>query len=113
MTARERRIDKTAEAKRPTRQRPKRERSPSDPAATADALARKAEAIRQAQLDLTVRKLPGLTEEQRDSLDAMTKALVQEILRGPLECVEGREDDGESYAQIVRRLFDLDTEESR
>lgn len=109
----ERRSDKTAEAKRPAHQRPKRERSPSDPAATADALARKAEAIRQAQLDLTIRKLPGLTEEQRNSLDAMSRALVREILREPLRRIEGREDDGESYAEIVRRLFDLDTEESR
>lgn len=107
MTRRERRSDKTAKGRRSV------EQGSSDPAAIADALARKAEAIRQAQLDLTVRKLRGLTEEQRDSLDAMTKALVQEILRGPLERVEGREDDGESYAQIVRRLFDLDTEESR
>ncbi len=61
---------------------------------------------------MTLRKLRGLTEEQRDSLDAMTKEIVQEILREPLGRVEGCNDDGESYAEIIRRLFRLDSEKS-
>jgi glutamyl-tRNA reductase len=106
------RSDKAAKTIPPAERGPKSRQQPAEPAATADALLRKAEAIRKAQLDLTLKKLRGLTQAQRDSLDAMTRALVEEILHEPLGRVGGCNDEGESYAEIVRQLFHLDPAES-
>lgn len=110
MPRRSKKSEKASEASPSTDQR--QERQPADAAATADALLRKAEAIRKAQLDLTLKKLRGLTPAQRDGLDAMTRALVEEILHEPLGRVGGRNDEGGSYAEIVRQLFHLDSAES-
>lgn len=111
MPRRSKRSEKATEASPSAERGPKSRRRTSDPAATADALLRKAEAIRKAQLDLTLKKLRGLTQAQRDSLDAMTRALVEEILHEPLGRVGGCNDEGESYAEIVRQLFHLDSAE--
>ena len=82
----------------------------AEPAATADALLRQAEAVRKAQLDLTFRRLRGLSQAQRDGLDAMTRALVEDLLHEPLRRVRGCDNGEEDYAEIVRRLFHLDPE---
>jgi len=83
---------------------------PAEPAATAEALLRQAEAVRKAQLDLTFKRLRGLSQEQRDGLDAMTKALVEDLLHDPLRHVRGCNNGDEDYAETVRRLFHLDIE---
>lgn len=111
MPRRNKRSEKAAEARPSAEHGPKKRRQTADPAATADALLSKAEAIRKAQLDLTLKKLRGLTQAQRDSLDAMTRELVEEILHEPLGRVGGCNDEGESYAEIVRQLFHLDSAE--
>ncbi len=112
MPRRNKRSDRAAEPSPPAGHESDSGQPPAEPAATADALLQKAEAIRKAQLDLTLKKLRGLTQDQRDSLDAMTRALVEEILHEPLGRVGGCNDEGESYAEIVRQLFHLDSAES-
>jgi glutamyl-tRNA reductase len=68
----------------------------------------KAEALRQAELEKTLRRLPHLTEEERCRIDALTNALVSKILSNPLVCLRsqssGRSAD---YALIARELFGL------
>jgi len=76
------------------------------------ALMRKAEEIRQAQLNRTLKKLRPLSDEERDSLDAMTKSIATKILQEPIQRLKGKADNDQRYAEIVSRLFRLDTEEA-
>lgn len=63
-------------------------------------------------MNLTLKKVRGLSKEDRESIEAMTRALVQEILREPIERIGEGSEQSESYVEVVRRLFRLDTEES-
>jgi len=73
---------------------------------TIAALARKAEDIRQAQLTMTLKRLPSLSPEERDSLEAMTRAITQKLLHEPIEHLK----EDQSYAEVVNELFRLDAE---
>ncbi len=75
------------------------------------ALMKKAEEIRQAQLKRTLKKLRPLSDEERDSLDAMSKSIATKILQEPIQHLKGKADNGENYAEIVSELFRLDMEE--
>lgn len=74
---------------------------------TIGALVRKAEDIRQSQLAMTLKKLRGLSQEERDSLEAMTKAMMQKVLHEPIEHLK----KDQSCAATVSELFHLDEEE--
>jgi len=76
---------------------------------TIGALVRKAEDIRQSQLAMTLKKLRGLSQEERDSLEAMTKAMMQKVLHEPIEHLK----KDQSCAATVSELFRLDEEELR
>lgn len=71
------------------------------------ALMTKAENIRQAQLNLTLKKLPGLCNEERVYLDAMTKAIVQKILHEPIQFLKKDHNKKEAYIQAIEELFSL------
>lgn len=73
---------------------------------TVAALRARAEALRRDELARTFRRLPGLSPEQRERVEAMTAALVSKLLHDPVARLKG--DDGERYAAAVRDLFDLD-----
>lgn len=79
---------------------------------TIDALKRKAEKIRKAQLDLTLKKLSSLSDEEKSSLETMTRELIQELLREPIERIEKGSENDKGYTQIVSQLFRLDREGS-
>ena len=85
---------------------------PPEAIPTVSALLHKAEKVRKAQMNLTLKKVRGLSDEDRESLEAMTRALVQEILREPIERIGEGSEQSESYVEVVRKLFRLDTEES-
>jgi len=72
------------------------------------ALTQKAEEIRQRQLRLTLKKLPPLSQEEHDSLDAMTKAIVNKILHNPIKCLKHSGQGGGDFVDAVRELFALD-----
>jgi glutamyl-tRNA reductase len=72
------------------------------------ALMGKAEEIRRSHLDRTLKKLPPLTDEERDSLDAMTKSIVTKILKNPIRSLKAN--GSNNYAEVVRELFRLDEE---
>ena len=79
---------------------------------TVDALMEKAEKIREAQMNLALKKMHSLSQGDRDALEAMTRALVQEILREPVERIGEGTEQSETYAEVVRRLFRLDAEDT-
>ena len=77
------------------------------------AMMSKAEEIRQSHLERTVKRLPSLTEEERYSLEMMTKAIVAKILKDPIHSLKanGRSNrDYTEYAEMVRELFQLNEE---
>jgi glutamyl-tRNA reductase len=74
------------------------------------ALMQKAEDIRQGQLDKTLKKLRGLSDEERDSLEAMTKAIVTKMLNDPIQYLKKTGYGRKDYAQIVNELFQLNVE---
>ncbi len=77
----------------------------SDSRAAADALVRRADREREAELDVLWRKLPTLEPEARAAIEGMTRHLAARLLRQPLERL-GRDSDG-SEGRTVRDLFAL------
>lgn len=76
------------------------------------ALRRQAEAVRQAELEKTLRRMPHLSEEDRRRLDALTRALVNKLLHAPMTALREAA-QGPRAAEVVlvaRRLFDLPLE---
>jgi glutamyl-tRNA reductase len=74
------------------------------------ALRAKAEQARQAELARAKQLVASLSDEQRDALDALTRALVAKVLHAPtvrLKDGAGTE-AGERLASSARHLFDLD-----
>ena len=74
------------------------------------ALMEKAEDIRSAQLDNTLKKLQHLSDEERDRLEAMTKSIVTKILKEPISRLKSEANSRKDYAEIVRELFQLNDE---
>jgi glutamyl-tRNA reductase len=72
------------------------------------ALTRKAEAIRLTQLNRTLKKMRPLSDEERDSLNAMTKSIVTKILNDPIRSLKAN--GTSNYAELVREIFRLDEE---
>ena len=72
----------------------------------------KAENIRQAQLKLTLKKLPKLSDKERARLEAMTKAIVQKILYEPIQCLK-KNTHREDYIRVVNELFGLNGEKPK
>ncbi len=71
------------------------------------AMTKKGEDIRRAQLDKTLKKLQGLSDEERDSLEAMTKAIVTKILNDPIQYLKKNAHNEQDYIQLVNELFRL------
>lgn len=72
-------------------------------------LRQNAEAIRQTELEKTLRYLPDLTKAERDHIEAMTQALVKKILHAPTHHLhtEAASPRASEYAAVARRLFNL------
>lgn len=76
------------------------------------ALRDKAEAIRKAELDKTVASLQRLSAEERASLEAMTSAIVNKILHGPITQLKHHDRQREAfYLAAARRLFGIEEPE--
>ena len=73
-------------------------------------LMEKAEKIRRTQLDRTLKKLPPLSDEERDNLEAMTKSIVTKLLNDPVHLLKSKTNRDWDYAEIVSELFRLDLE---
>ena len=68
-----------------------------------------AESIRQVELDKTLRRLPDLTEAERNHIEAMTQALVKKLLHAPTHRlrIEAASPQASEYAAVARTLFNL------
>ncbi len=72
------------------------------------ALMSKAEEIRSAQLNRTLKKLPPLPMEQREILEAMTKSIVSKILENPVQYLKANGNG--NHGKMIEELFQLNTE---
>ena len=75
-------------------------------------LHQRAETIRQAELEKTLRHMPDLSAQERDRLDALTHALVKKLLHAPtarLRTAAGGP-QAAGYAEAARVLFDLEAQ---
>jgi len=77
------------------------------------AMMSKAEEIRRSHLERTVKRLPPLSDEERYSLEMMTKAIVAEILKNPIHSLKVNGHSNHDYAEMVKELFQLSEEKSR
>ena len=71
------------------------------------ALVNKAESVRLAKLNLTLKKTAGLSDTERVHVEMMSKAIVQTLLHEPVKCLKSNHKNGE-YLRIVKELFSLD-----
>lgn len=72
------------------------------------ALVKKAEDVRQSGFDMTLKKLPGLSGDERAHLDAMTRSIVRKILHEPIQYLKNGHNSQGKYIQVVKELFNLD-----
>jgi glutamyl-tRNA reductase len=71
-----------------------------------------AEAIRTAELEKTLRKMPNLTETERERIEVLTRTLVQKLLGHPTRRLrsEASSHRAPEYAALTRLLFNLSDE---
>jgi len=77
------------------------------------AMMSKAEEIRQSHLERTVKRLPPLSDEERYSLEMMTKAIVAKILKDPIHNLKANGHCNRDYTGMVKELFQLNEESYR
>ena len=72
-----------------------------------------AECIRQEMLEKTLRRLPDLTQAERDRIEAMTQALVKKILHAPTRRLRAEAScpHAPEYAAVARTLFGPQSED--
>ena len=68
------------------------------------ALRERAEEIRRRELERALRRLPGLDGEERERLDAMTRAIVKKMLDRPIARLKDGHDTG-LYLEALQDLF--------
>jgi glutamyl-tRNA reductase len=71
----------------------------------------KAEEIRRSHLEKTLKRLRPLSDEELESLDSMTKAIVTKILHDPIQYLKGSDENNGDYAAVVTELFRLNKED--
>ena len=71
-----------------------------------------AESIRQELLEKTLRRLPDLTDGERERIEAMTQAMVKKILQAPTHRLRAEAScpHAHEYAAVARTLFGLQSE---
>jgi glutamyl-tRNA reductase len=75
-------------------------------------LRKQAEAIRQHELERTLRRLPELSLEERQRIDAMTRSLVKKLFETPTQRLRAEAScpQASEYATVARTLFNLSGE---
>lgn len=75
-------------------------------------LREQAENIRQNELQKTLRRLPGLNQEQQEQISALTHSIVRKLLHNPTALLrqQAASENGDYYADLTRQLFRLDQE---
>ena len=73
-------------------------------------MSRELNAIRERELQKTLRSLPGLTDEQRAEVEYLSKRIVNNILQRPMTQLkqEVAQEDPSTVLHLVKRLFGLE-----
>ncbi len=73
-------------------------------------LSARAERVRQAEVEKTLRRLPGLSEAERRRIEKMSQSLVKKLLAPPIRRLqsEAATPRAPEYAAVARSLFGLD-----
>jgi glutamyl-tRNA reductase len=79
---------------------------------TITALEDTVEEARQRELAKTLRRTPSFNDEQKEALEALTRALVKKVLHQPITRLKLHGDD-KDYITIGRELFGLETNGAR
>lgn len=69
------------------------------------------EEIRAAEVAKTFRKLPNLTQQDRDAIEVMTRAIMNKVAHGPISAIRyhaGRP-EGAQVISAIRRVFHIDS----
>jgi glutamyl-tRNA reductase len=71
---------------------------------------RRADGIRQDEIEKTMRRMPGLTPELERHIEALTASIVKKILHSPITRLraEAGGPNAADYANLTRCLFELD-----
>ena len=75
-------------------------------------LQKKVEEIREKELAKTLAALPQLSDKEKKAMEAFSEAIVKKILHGPITLLKktGPNSEGETYVDLVKKLFRLDEE---
>ncbi|MFC2014751.1 glutamyl-tRNA reductase [Chloroflexota bacterium] len=73
------------------------------------ALMKKAEDIRNQQLNRTIKKLRPLSDEEQYSLEAMTKSIITKILQDPVQYLK-KHNNNDNYTGMMSEIFRLKLE---
>jgi glutamyl-tRNA reductase len=75
-------------------------------------LQEKMEEMRKQELAKTLSALPKLSDKERRAMEVLSEAIVKKILHGPITLLKrtSRNSEGESYVDVVKKLFNLDEE---
>jgi len=76
------------------------------------ALRNMAEAIRQDELEKTLKKLGPLEEKQIKAIEYMSTTIMNKLIHPPTAALKGDEDDKDIMIDIVKRLYGLESEEN-
>jgi glutamyl-tRNA reductase len=73
-------------------------------------LQEKMEEMRKKELAKTLTALPKCSDKERRAMESLSEAIVKKILHGPITLLkkQGRNSEGESYVDVVKKLFRLD-----
>lgn len=74
------------------------------------ALREKAEAIKNDELEKTLKKLGPLGEAQTRAIEHLAAAIVNKLIHGPTAALKSAEEDKELVVDVIRRLFELEGE---
>jgi glutamyl-tRNA reductase len=75
-------------------------------------LQEKMEQMRKKELEKTLSALPTVSDKERRAMEALSEAIVKKILHGPITLLKKHDlnSEGESYVDVVKKLFRLDEE---
>ena len=67
------------------------------------------EEIRVGEVTRALRRMPGLTEEQRQQIDTMTRSIINKIAHGPISELRrhATEPEGGRAIEVIRKVFHL------
>ena len=68
--------------------------------------------MRKKELEKTLSALPTVSDKERRAMEALSEAIVKKILHGPITLLKKHDlnSEGESYVDVVKKLFRLDEE---